>query len=98
MPRRKPSSPTQPSNISMTAAPFWYVIPSNALTMSSSPSIGCRMRRAVTSESWSIAPVRDPARWTAQLHSGFQRSTIFEPIHVANASLSQMSFHHAVVT
>ena len=46
----------------MTAEPFWYVMPSNALTMSSFPAIGWRMRRAVTSESWSMTAVRSAAR------------------------------------
>ena len=73
-------------------------MPSNAFAMSSFPAIGCRIRRAVVSESSSITVVRAPARCTAQFHSGFHRSTIFEAIHVANASLSQMSSHHAVVT
>ena len=61
-PLRKLSSPTQPSNIAMTAAPFWYVMPSKAFSMSSFAAIGWRMRRAVTSESWSIAREREPTR------------------------------------
>jgi hypothetical protein len=39
-PFRKVSPPTHDSNMSRTAPPFWYVMPSNAFSMSSLDSMG----------------------------------------------------------
>ena len=84
--------------MSRTAPPFWYVMPSNAFSMSSFDSMGWRMRRAVTSESTSIANERVPTRATREPQSGFQRPMILLPIHVAKDSFSHTSSHQAIVT
>ena len=61
--------------------------------------MGWRIRRAVArlSASERVASAAcTRAALTSQ--SGRKRSMIFSPIQLANASLSQMSSHHAMVT
>ena len=45
-----------------------------------------------------MAAARDTPKVTQRRHSGFHASTARSSMNVANASLSQMPFHHAIVT
>jgi len=89
------SGVTRRSNIAITEAPFWYVMASNAFTMSSFDLIGSRIRRAVTSASAAMATLRTETRCSSMFHSRRQGSITFVVIQVAKASLSQMSSHQA---
>ena len=60
--------------------------------------IGCRMRRALPCASASIASFHSEMRCAFASSAGRSSWTMLFAIHVANASLSQRSSHHAIVT
>jgi hypothetical protein len=81
-----------------TAAPFRYVIPSNASIASLVDRTGSRTARALFRASVSMT-CSMPAIWPIVAPKvGFHWSTIFASAHVAKPSFSQMSFHHFIVT
>ena len=56
------------------------------------------MGRLAWRPSTPIAAARETPKLTQRCHSGFQASTASISMKVANASLSQMPFHHTMVT
>ena len=56
------------------------------------------MGRVLTRPSTPIAAARETPKVSQRFHSGFHASTASSSMNVAKASLSQMPFHHSMVT
>ena len=67
-----------------------------------SQSRGARTSNSIGRVLWRpstpIAAARDTPKVVHRFHSGFQASTASSSMKVAKASLSQMPFHHSMVT
>ncbi len=81
-----------------TEAPFSYVSASNIASASFGAVTGNSTGRVLRRPSRASAAARDTPNVTHRSHSGFQASTHSISMKVAKASLSQMPFHHAIVT
>ena len=79
-------------------SPFAYVMLSNAARTSPYSVTGWRIMRALCNRSNSIALLRWRERHPPRGHSGCSSAVVTLAIHEANDSLSQRSFHQAIVT
>ena len=81
-----------------TDAPFWYVRTSNIPSASSGASTANSTGRVERMPSVFMAAARPVEKLTQRSHSGRKLSTASSSMNVAKASLSQMPFHHFIVT
>ena len=86
------------SSMRRTEAPFSYVRRSNIASQSRGARTSYSMGRLAWSPSTPIAAARETPKLTQRCHSGFQAWTASISMKVANASLSQIPFHHTMVT
>ena len=71
---------------------------SNIASQSRGARTSNSMGRLAWRPSTPIAAARETPKLTQRFHSGFHASTASISMNVANASLSQMPFHHSMVT
>ena len=81
-----------------TDAPFSYVSASNIASASLGAVTGTSIGRVFCKPSSASAAARETPNVTQRCHSGFHASTASISMNVAKASLSQIPFHHDIVT
>ncbi len=81
-----------------SAPPFWYVSTSNMPSQSAGERTSYSTGRVLASESVSNAAERSSPNSVQRSQSGRKASHAAISMNVANASFSQIPFHHRIVT